>query len=142
MNRIEKKFNELKQQGRKGLITYITAGDPSLSVTQELVQEFEKEGVDIVELGIPFSDPLADGVVNQMAAMRALKQGATVGKILSLIGKIRKKSEIPIILFTYLNPILKYGFEKFAKEASKKGVDGILVLDLPPEEAEDYKRKM
>src|SRR5574341_1116498 len=90
----------------------------------------------------PFSDPLADGVVNQMAAMRALKQGATVGKILSLIGKIRKKSEIPIILFTYLNPILKYGFEKFAKEASKKGVDGILVLDLPPEEAEDYKRKM
>jgi len=142
MSRIETKFLELKKQGRKGLITYITAGDPSLKVTEELVRSFENEGVDFVELGIPFSDPLADGVINQLAAMRALKAGITVKKILSAVERIRRKSDIPIILFTYLNPVLKYGFEKFGKEAYQKGVDGILILDLPPEEADDYKRIM
>lgn len=137
-NRIKEKFIQLKTEGRKGFIAYITAGDPDLKTTQSLVEQFEKIGVDLVELGIPFSDPLADGAVNQMAAARSLSAGTTVKKILDLVRKIRQRSEIPIILFTYLNPILKYGLEKFAKQAKEDGVDGILALDLPPEEAEEY----
>ncbi len=140
MNRIKEKFETLKAKNKKGFVAYITAGDPRLEITHKLVHSFAELGVDFIELGIPFSDPLADGVVNQLATMRALKSGTTVQKILDLVKKIRKSSDVPLILFTYLNPILQYGLESFAKNAQKAGVDGVLTLDLPPEEAEDYKR--
>ncbi|MBI1884453.1 MAG: tryptophan synthase subunit alpha [Chlamydiae bacterium] len=142
MSRIEKKFLELKKSGRKGLITYIAAGDPDLSKTIDLVKSFEDAGVDFVELGIPFSDPLADGAVNQMAADRALKSGTTLKKIFAAVIEIRKSVHLPIIFFTYLNPILKYGLENFAREAAQAGVDGVLALDLPPEESDEYKKLM
>ena len=142
MSRIEKKFQELKGKSEKGLIAYITAGDPDLQTTLQLVKNFEEVGVDLIELGIPFSDPLADGLVNQLAAARALESGTTIAKILDLVKTVREKSEIPLIIFTYLNPVLQYGFKKFAKDARKAGIDGILILDLPPEEAEEYKEIM
>ncbi|MFC1692932.1 tryptophan synthase subunit alpha [Candidatus Latescibacterota bacterium] len=142
MGRIEKRFEELHGQGRKAFIAYITAGDPSLDATISLVMEFEKAGVDIIELGIPFSDPIADGPVNQEAAQRALKNGVNIGKILNAVREIRKSSQVPVIFFTYLNTILAYGLERFADDAADSGVDGVLVLDLPPEEAGEYKRIM
>jgi tryptophan synthase alpha chain len=133
-NRIDEKFKSLKSQGRKGFIAYIAAGDPSLAATKKLAVTFEKTGVDILELGVPFSDPLADGIVNQLASQRALEAGATVEGVLSLIREIRKESQIPIVLYTYVNPIYKYGLEKFHRDAEEAGVDGLLILDLPPEE--------
>lgn len=133
-NRIDQKFADLKSQGRKGFIAYISAGDPTLAATQSLALAFEKTGVDILELGIPFSDPLADGIVNQLAAQRALEAGATVAGVLETIREIRKKSQIPIVLYTYVNPMYKYGLEKFHRDAEAAGVDGLLILDLPPEE--------
>lgn len=142
MSRIQNKFKELKNNGEKGLIAYITAGDPNLQTTLNLVKSFEEVGVDLIELGIPFSDPLADGLVNQLAATRALESGTNIIKIFDLVKTVRKKSEIPLIIFSYLNPILQYGFEKFAKDAQKAGIDGILILDLPPEEADEYKNTM
>ncbi len=141
-NRIEQKFAELRQSGRKGLIAYIAAGDPSLDATRKLVMEFDRIGVDFVELGIPFSDPLADGAVNQRAAERALKNGVTLKQVLQTVKEIRAASEIPIILFSYFNPIHHLGLEDFVAEASECGVDGALVLDLPPEESSDYKTLM
>lgn len=135
MNRIEKTFQKLQNKNQKAFVAYICAGDPDLSTTPRLVQALEKSGVDIVELGIPFSDPLADGIVNQMASQRALNSGTTVPKILEMIREIRKNSEIPLVLFTYLNPIYAYGLEKFYQEAYAVGADGVLILDLPPEEA-------
>ncbi len=134
MNRIERKFRELKKQKKKALILYITAGDPSLKKDEALVLSFEKEGVDLIELGVPFSDPLADGVVIQEASQRALQKKTTLKKILSLVKNIRKKSEIPILLMSYLNPVLQFGIACFAKEAQKAGVDGLIVPDLPPDE--------
>ena len=135
-NRIDKRFAELRATGTPGFIAYIAAGDPSLAATEELVPALEAAGVDILELGVPFSDPLADGVVNQMAAQRALDAGATIAKLFESIRRIRAKSEIPLVLFTYLNPLYVHGFDKFHEEAAAAGVDGILVLDLPPEEIE------
>lgn len=136
LNRIDKTFARLRAAGTPGFIAYITAGDPTLEATEELVPALENAGVDIVELGVPFSDPLADGVVNQMAAQRALDAGATIAKLFESIRKIRAKSEIPLVLFTYLNPLYVHGFDKFHEEAAAAGVDGILILDLPPEEIE------
>ena len=133
-NRIDRKFSDLKAQGRKGFIAYIAAGDPSLAATKSLALAFEKAGVDILELGVPFSDPLADGIVNQLAAQRALEAGATVHGVLDMVRAIRKESEIPIVLYTYVNPVYKYGFAKFHGDAAEAGVDGLLILDLPPEE--------
>lgn len=135
MNRIDQRFSDLKAAHKKGFVAYIAAGDPSLDRTLDIVLELEKCGADIIELGLPFSDPLADGIVNQMAADRALKAGATTAKVLDLIKAIRKVSQIPLVLFTYLNPIYTYGFEKFHEDASAAGADGALVLDLPPDEA-------
>lgn len=135
LNRIEKKFQDLKAANQSGFIAYITAGDPSLKTTVELVETLEKSGVDIVELGVPFSDPLADGATIQAAAGRAIEAGATVAGVLDCIRRIREFSEIPIVLFTYLNPIYTYGFERFHEDASSAGADGILILDLPPDEA-------
>lgn len=142
MSVIETLFSELNSRGRKVFIAYITAGDPSIQSTIELVKKLESNGVDIIELGVPFSDPIADGPVNQEAAIRALKSGVTTGQILDAVKSIRKESSIPIVFFTYLNTILAYGLECFVNDAKDAGLDGALILDLPPEEAGEYKRLM
>jgi len=138
MNRIEERFSRLKTEGRKGFIAYIGAGDPNLQTTQQIGIAFAKAGVDVLELGVPFSDPLADGLVNQLAAQRGLEAGATPPKVLETVAAIRKESQIPIVLYIYYNLIHRHGMERFVQDASKAGVDGLLVLDLPPEESEDY----
>lgn len=137
MNRIESKFRELKKRGKKAFIAFITAGDPNLKTTQELVFMFESIGVDIVELGVPFSDPLADGLTIQASSQRALQQGITLEKILKLVKTLRQKSQIPIALMTYYNPIFHYGEERFIKEAKQCGVDGFIIPDLPFEEGKN-----
>lgn len=142
MNRIEKRFDDLKSRGRKAFIAYITAGDPSLDSTARLVREFETRGVDLIELGVPFSDPIADGPVNQEAAMRALRSHIGIGDILAMVRTVRAECEIPMIFFAYYNTILAYGLEAFVNDAAEAGLDGALVLDLPPEEADEYKRLM
>ncbi len=134
LNRIDATFARLRTEGRSAFIAYITAGDPDLETTVQLVRSLEEAGADIVELGVPFSDPLADGVVNQMAAQRALEAGATLAGLFRTIGRIREVSEIPLVLFTYLNPVFTHGFERFHAEAAAAGADGVLILDLPPEE--------
>jgi tryptophan synthase alpha chain len=139
MSRISEKFNILREKKEKALIVYLTAGDPSLTITKELILALEKAGADILEIGVPFSDPTADGPVIQAAAQRALKNGTTLTGILEMIGEVRKESQIPIVLFGYFNPIFAYGVEKFARVAAKKGVDGVLVVDLPPEEAPELR---
>ncbi len=133
-NRIDEKFTALRAVGHKALIAYISAGDPHLAATRDLALAFEEAGVDILELGVPFSDPLADGVVNQLAAARALAAGTTVTGVLDCVRDIRRSSELPIVLYTYLNPIYRYGFEQFHRDAESAGVDGLLILDLPPDE--------
>ena len=138
MNRIDKKFNKLRKQHKKAFIAFITAGDPSLRITEELVYSFEGNGVDIVELGVPFSDPLADGPTIQASSQRSLKKGTNLSKIMNTVKRIRQRSEIPIALMTYYNPIFHYGESKFLKDAQKCGVDGIIVPDLPPEEAASF----
>ena len=138
--RIGKKFNELQAQKEKALIIYLTAGDPSLETTKKLVLALEKAGADILEIGAPFSDPTADGPVIQEAAQRSLKTGTTLAGVLQLIAEVRKISQIPIVLFGYFNPIFAYGTEKFARDAARAGVDGVLVVDLPPEEAPELKK--
>jgi tryptophan synthase alpha chain len=142
VNRIEKCFTELKRARKKGFIVYIGAGDPNLAATRELALEFEKSGVDVLELGVPFSDPLADGLVNQLAAQRGLESKTTPPKLLETISAIRKKSQIPIVLYIYFNLIHHVGMEKFIADAAKVGVDSLLVLDLPPEESENYEALM
>ena len=142
MGRIESTFATLKKESRKAFVAYITAGDPNLSRTVELVKEFDRRGVDIVELGVPFSDPLADGPVNQAAAQRALAAGTTLPKILDMVESLRRETQIPLVLFTYYNPVHRFGLESLVSRASEAGVDGILALDLPPEEAGDYKQLM
>ena len=133
-NRIDQCFSELRSRNEKAFIAYICAGDPDFPRTITLAFALEEAGTDILELGIPFSDPLADGVVNQLAAQRALEAGATVQGVLECVRQIRQRSQIPIVLYTYLNPIFQFGFERFHGEASAAGVDGLLILDLPPEE--------
>ncbi len=142
MTRITKRFGDLKMRGQKGFVVYITAGDPDLKKTHQLVLELDKQGVDILELGVPFSDPLADGPVIQEASQRALKAGATLEGVLSLVQALRQETEIPIVLFTYYNPIHRYGVERFVNRAADVGVDGVLMLDLPPEEGHEYKSLM
>jgi len=139
MNRIEKKFADLKAKGEKALILYLTAGDPNLERTEELILALDRAGVDILEIGVPFSDPTADGPVIQEAAQRSLRGGTTLTAILKMIVRVRKVAAIPIVLFTYYNPILAYGNERFAGQAKKAGVDGVLVVDLPPEEADELR---
>ena len=142
MNRIEERFARLKGVGKKGLIVYIGAGDPDLKATLDLALAFDTAGVDILELGVPFSDPLADGLVNQLAAQRGLESCTTPPRVLKTVAAIRKKSEIPIVLYIYFNLIHRAGMERFIKDAAKAGVDGLLVLDLPPEESERYEALM
>ena len=126
-NRIDQKFSDLRAAGKKALIAYISAGDPHLAATQQLALAFEQAGVDILELGVPFSDPLADGVVNQLAAARALAAGTTVRGVLECVREIRRTSQLPIVLYTYMNPIYRYGFEAFHRDAEAAGVDGLLL---------------
>jgi tryptophan synthase alpha chain len=142
MNRIVEKFAALKRDLKKGFIVYIGAGDPNLAATRELVLAFDKAGVDILELGVPFSDPLADGLVNQLAAQRGLESGTTPPKLLATIAAIRQQSKIPIVLYIYFNLIHKVGLEKFISACTNAGVDGLLVLDLPPEESDNYEALM
>ena len=135
MNRIDQKFKDLKQKKKKAFIAFITAGDPNLKITEELVLAFERNGVDIIELGVPFSDPLADGPTIQSSSQRSIKKGTNITKILNTVKRIRQRSQIPICLMTYYNPIFHYGESKFIKDACACGVDGIIIPDLPPEEA-------
>ena len=132
--RIERLFARCRDEDRAAFIPYICAGDPNFPRTVETALALEKGGADLLELGIPFSDPLADGIVNQLAAQRALEAGATVHGVLECVREIRRRSQIPIVLYTYLNPILRYGIDEFEREAAAAGVDGLLILDLPPEE--------
>jgi tryptophan synthase alpha chain len=134
IDRIDQTFANLRSQRRKGFIPYICAGDPDLDTTVRLSIALGEVGADILELGVPFSDPLADGIVNQLAAQRALSGGTTVRGVLNCARQIRAESPIPIVLYTYLNPIVQFGFDRFHEEAAAAGVDGLLILDLPPEE--------
>jgi tryptophan synthase alpha chain len=139
MGRIGGKFESLREKKEKALIVYLTAGDPLLSVTKKLILGLEKAGVDILEIGVPFSDPTADGPVIQAASQRALKAGTTLEGVLELVTEVRKVSEIPIVLFGYFNPIFAYGVKKFAQTARRAGVDGVLVVDLPYEESKELR---
>src|SRR5882762_5394693 len=142
MNRIEQRFALLKREQQKGFIVYIGAGDPNLETTRQLALAFDKLGVDVLEFGVPFSDPLADGLVNQLAAQRGLESGTTPPKVLEAVADIRKESQLPIVLYIYFNLMHRYGVERFIQDAAKSGIDGLLVLDLPPEEGENYEALM
>ena len=136
-NRITQKFQELKESKKKAFIVFITAGDPNLKATRDLVLALEKNGADIIELGVPFSDPLADGPTIQAASQRSLKNNVNLNKILNLVAEIRKSSQIPIALMSYYNPIFKFGEKKFIEQAVSRGVDGVIVPDLPLEEGKE-----
>lgn len=143
MNRLEKKWREIRRSGRKALIPFITAGDPNLAATKRLIPSLERGGADVIELGIPFSDPMADGPVIQKASERALAHGATLGKILRLVASVRKEgTQSPILLMGYYNPILAYGLKEYARDAARAGVDATLVVDLPPEESAELDREL
>jgi tryptophan synthase alpha chain len=136
--RLSQRFSALAARNEPALITYITAGDPTPSATAELVAALERGGADVIELGVPFSDPIADGPVIMRASERALAAGTTVERVLEIAAEIRAKSEIPIVLFTYLNPVMRYGFAKLAKRAREVGIDGFLLTDLSVEEAGSF----
>ena len=142
MNRIDARFAQLRAARQKGFVVYIGAGDPTLEVTRQLVLAFDRAGVDVVELGVPFSDPLADGLVNQLAAQRGLESGTTPAKVLETVAAVRQQSQVPIVLYIYFNLIHKVGLKQFIDNAAHAGVDGLLVLDLPPEESENYEALM
>lgn len=142
MNRIDQTFARLQRAGQKGFIAYIGAGDPDLPTTANLARAFERAGVDIVELGVPFSDPLADGLVNQLAAQRGLESGTTPRKVLQMIAELRQDCAVPLVLYLYFNLLHKFGLEQFIQAAARAGVDGLLVLDLPPEESSGYEELM
>jgi tryptophan synthase alpha chain len=134
VTRIDRAFAALKQEGRSGFMAYITGGDPDLPRCRSIALRLALEGIDFLEVGVPFSDPLADGIANQLGAQRALGSGTTLPKIFELVAQIRERTQVPLILYSYLNPILQYGIERFESDAFQVGVDGLLVLDLPPDE--------
>src|ERR1700691_1590033 len=138
MTRIGKLFETLRRDGRKGLIAYLTPGDPSPARTPQLVEALVRGGADLVELGVPFSDPIADGPVIQRAGERALRAGTTLRGVLEIAREIRTRSEVPLLLFTYLNPVLRYGLEALARDAAASGIDGCLLTDASVEEAAPY----
>jgi len=138
--RISKRFAELRAASELGIIAYITAGDPTLDATHKFVLALAEAGADVIELGVPFSDPLADGPTIQRASERALKSGTTLAGVLELVRRIRQSSQVPLVLFSYYNPILQMGLEKFATAAAKAGADGVLATDLTPEESDEYRR--
>jgi tryptophan synthase alpha chain len=138
--RISRRFAELRAHGELGIVAYITAGDPSLDATLQFVLTLAEAGADVIELGVPFSDPLADGPTIQRASERALKSGTTLHSVIDLVRRIRQSSQVPLVLFSYYNPILQMGVEKFAAAAAEAGADGVLATDLTPEESGDYRR--
>jgi tryptophan synthase alpha chain len=138
--RISKRFAELHESGELGIVAYITAGDPSLDATLKFVLALAEAGADVIELGVPFSDPLADGPTIQRASERALKSGTTLAGVIDLVRRTRQSSQVPLVLFSYYNPILQMGLEKFARAANEAGADGVLATDLTPEESADYRR--
>lgn len=138
MHRIEAAFSKAKQEGKSGFIPFITAGDPDLDTTAELLVELSNSGATVIELGVPFSDPMADGPVIQRASERALKHGFGLPDILATTAKVRAKIETPLVLFSYFNPLLQYGIDKLARDARQAGIDGILVTDLTPEESKEF----
>ncbi|HMK93685.1 MAG TPA: tryptophan synthase subunit alpha [Thermoleophilia bacterium] len=138
MSRIAERFERLNRAGRKAFVGFLTAGDPSLDRTVEAASALDAAGVDVLELGVPFSDPLADGPVIQRSSQRALERGVTLGHVLEAVRRIRSRSVIPLLLFSYANPILRYGAARLARDAREAGVDGALITDLPPEEAADW----
>jgi tryptophan synthase alpha chain len=138
MTRIGERFARLRRDGKKAFVAFVTAGDPSLDRTVEVAFELERGGVDVLELGVPFSDPLADGPVIQRASDRALRRGTTLAAVLDVVRRIRRRSDLPLLLFSYANPLLRYGLKRTATDARDAGADGMLVTDLPPEEAGDW----
>lgn len=134
MSRIEARFAQLRQAGRTGLVTYITAGDPDLARSAAIIRRLDAAGADVLEIGVPFSDPLADGPVIQRATERALAAGVTLPKVLAMLRDVRPSISAPVVIFSYANPILRMGLDAFVAEAAGAGVDGVLVLDMPPEE--------
>ena len=139
MNRIDEVFNKLKEENKKALIPFISNGDPSIDATVETILELEKSGADIVEIGIPFSDPLADGPVIQESYIRALKGGVKVKDVFETVKRVRENSSIPVVIMVYYNLVFSYGTEKFLEDAEKAGVDGLIVPDFPLEEREELK---
>lgn len=135
---IQKTFRKLKREGKKAFIPYIMAGDPDLERTKDIVHLFEECGADIVELGVPFSDPLADGPTIQQASERALQNGVTLRKVIELVKRLSHEIRIPIVLMTYYNPVFKYGIELFISDAREAGIDGVIIPDLPPDEAAEF----
>jgi len=142
LGRIEDAFNDLERQGKKGFVPFVTAGDPDLDTTSQILIELAQAGATVIELGVPFSDPMADGPVIQRASERALKHGLSVGDVLGVVARVRRTIETPIILFSYFNPLLQFGIRRLAEEAKVAGVDGVLVTDLSPEEAEDFETEL
>jgi tryptophan synthase alpha chain len=138
MNRLSLRLTALKTNNTKALVTFITAGDPDLATTEEMIHLLEDAGADIIELGVPFSDPMADGPTIQLSSERALAAGTTLTGILETIRNVRKTSTVPIILMGYLNPIHAYGYERFSRDAATAGVDGVLLVDMPPEESDEF----
>ncbi len=137
MNRIDETFKRLKKENKKAFITYVTAGDPDIATTKKIVKSLAASGADIIELGVPFSDPLADGPTIQRAIQRALKGGSNVRKILKMVRELRKDVDVPLVFMTYYNIVYNYGIRAFVKDAKKNGADGIIVPDLPLEESEE-----
>ncbi len=140
MGRIEKKFSELRKKGEKALVAYLTAGFPDLETTRDLILALDAAGADVLELGVPFSDPTADGPSIQRASQKALQNGTTLRRILGLVENLRTSTDMPVVLFSYYNPILAYGNDRFARQAGDAGADGVLVVDLPAEEAGELKK--
>lgn len=141
-NRITRLFERLKEQKKKGFIAFVTAGDPDIPTTKKIIRELERSGADMIELGIPFSDPMADGPTIQASYERAVKGGVHLTDVLKLVEEVRKTSEIPLVLFGYYNPVFNYGLKKFAKDAAHAGADGVLIVDLPPEESDELKAEL
>ncbi len=141
-SRISRRFAELRRSGDMGLIAYLTAGDPSLAATEQFVLALANAGADVIEIGVPFSDPVADGPVIQRASERALHSGTTLAGVLSLVKSLRARTDVPLVLFSYFNPILQMGLEKFGDAAKAAGADGVLITDLTPEEGGEYRAAM
>src|SRR6202166_5268374 len=138
-SRIAQRFADLRRTGEMGLVAYITAGDPSLAATEKFVLALADAGADVIELGVPFSDPVADGPVIQRASERALRAGTTLAGVISLVKSLRARTQVPLVLFSHFNPVLQMGLEKFGDAANAAGTDGVLITDLTPEEAVAYR---
>lgn len=138
--RITRRFDELRRAGELGVVAYLTAGDPTLDTTERFVLALAEAGADVVELGVPFSDPIADGPTIQRASERALRSGTTLAGVLDLVARLRQKTQVPLVLFSYFNPVLQMGVERFAQTAAGAGADGVLITDLTPEEAGEFRQ--